>query len=229
MNDQDRLWPADNVERRLVADLIPYARNARTHTDEQVAQLAAAITEWGWTNSILLDEHDGIIAGHGRVLAARKLGIMQVPCIVARGWSNAQKRAYVLADNKLALNSGWDLDLLGSELKGLQEDGFEVGLVGFSDEELSELTMDPTEGLTDPDAAPPPGGTHRLRRGRHLVARATSCGVRKLDRSVGGGQGTGGRPPASHGHRSALRRELRPDLAAAGWGGFGGRSDGKGA
>jgi ParB-like chromosome segregation protein Spo0J len=93
----------------------PYARNSRTHTDEQVAQIAASIREFGWTNPVLLDEQDGIIAGHGRVLAARKLGAPTVPCIVLDGLTEAQKRAYVIADNKLALNAGWDEELLAIE------------------------------------------------------------------------------------------------------------------
>lgn len=151
----DRMpWPADKIERRPVAALVPYARNARTHSEAQVAQIAASIKEWGWTNPVLLDETGGIIAGHGRVMAARTLGIEEVPVMVASGWTDAQKRAYVLADNKLALNAGWDLTLLGSELRGLMDDGFEMGLVGFTDDELAELTLDPTEGLTDPDDAP---------------------------------------------------------------------------
>ena len=99
-------WPAATIERRKVADLIPYANNARTHSDEQVAQIAASIKEWGWTNPILIDEAGGIIAGHGRVMAARKLGINEVPVMIAKGWSKAQTKAYVLADNQLALNAG---------------------------------------------------------------------------------------------------------------------------
>jgi hypothetical protein len=109
-------WPADRVERRAVADLVPYARNARTHSDFQVGEIAASIREWGWTVPVLVDEAGGIIAGHGRVLAARKLGIETVPVMVAAGWTEAQRRAYVLADNKLALNAGWDTDLLKVEL-----------------------------------------------------------------------------------------------------------------
>lgn len=96
-------WPADAVERRPLAALTPYARNARTHSDGQVAEIAASIREWGWTMPVLVDEAGGIIAGHGRVLAAQSLGLTEVPVMVARGWSDAQKRAYVLADNKLAL------------------------------------------------------------------------------------------------------------------------------
>lgn len=97
-------WPADQVVRRPVAELVPYARNARTHSKEQVRQIAASIREFGWTNPILIDEASNIIAGHGRVLAADMLGVVEVPCVVARGWTDAQRRAYVLADN----NAGWD-------------------------------------------------------------------------------------------------------------------------
>lgn len=99
-------WPASKVELRKVSELVPYARNSRTHSDEQVSQLAASIREWGWTVPILVDEEGGLIAGHGRIMAAKKLGIAEVPAMVAQGWSEAQKRAYVLADNKLAENAG---------------------------------------------------------------------------------------------------------------------------
>ena len=125
-------WPADKVERRSVASLIPYARNARTHSDEQVSQIAASIREFGFTNPILVDAESGIIAGHGRVLAAKKLGLHDLPVMIADGWSEAQKRAYVLADNKLALNAGWDSDLLKIELDGLKALDFDLALTGFS-------------------------------------------------------------------------------------------------
>ncbi|MFO0271532.1 MAG: ParB/Srx family N-terminal domain-containing protein [Gemmatimonadota bacterium] len=139
-------WPADNVERRPVDRLIPYARNARTHSDEQVAQIAASMREWGWTVPILVDEADGIIAGHGRLLAARKLGLTDVPVVVARGWSEAQKRAYVLADNQLALNAGWDTELLKVELTALRDEfRFDVGLIGFSPGELAGLFDEPVD------------------------------------------------------------------------------------
>lgn len=147
-------WPADKVERRPVASLTPYARNARTHSPGQVDQIAASIREWGWTVPILVDETGGIIAGHGRVLAAHKLGLAEVPVMVAAGWTEAQKRAYVLADNKLALNAGWDADLLKVELQDLQSMGFEVPLIGFGDDELMALLADKTAGLTDPDEVP---------------------------------------------------------------------------
>jgi ParB-like chromosome segregation protein Spo0J len=146
-------WPADKVERRAVAALIPYARNARTHSREQVDQIAASIREWGWTVPVLIDDEGGIIAGHGRVLAAHKLAIAEVPVMVAAGWSEAQKRAYVLADNKLALNAGWDNDLLKIELGDLQAFDFDLGLIGFSADEIAGLTFD-RSGLTDPDEAP---------------------------------------------------------------------------
>ena len=145
-------WPADKVERRPIDALIPYANNARTHSDEQVAQIAASMREWGWTNPVLFDEAGMIIAGHGRVLAARKLGLDEVPVMVADGWTDAQKKAYVLADNQLALNAGWDAELLSTELKGLDELGFDLGLIGFGD--LDALLADKTEGLTDPDEVP---------------------------------------------------------------------------
>lgn len=135
-------WPADKVERRAVADLVPYARNARTHSDEQVGQIAASIKEWGWTVPVLVDEDGGIIAGHGRIMAAQKLSIDDVPCMVAGGWTEAQKRAYVLADNKLTLNGGWNDELLKLELKDLDEMGLDITLTGFSLDEMSDLFAD---------------------------------------------------------------------------------------
>lgn len=147
-------WPADKIVRVPVEALIPYARNARTHSDEQVAQIAASMREWGWTSPILIDENMGIIAGHGRVMAARKLGLSDVPAMIAKGWSEAQKRAYVLADNQLALNAGWDTGLLKIELGELHALDFDLGLIGFPN--LDALLADKTEGLTDPDDVPEP-------------------------------------------------------------------------
>jgi DNA modification methylase len=146
-------WPADKVERWPIAKLIPYARNARTHSEEQVSQIAASIREWGWTNPILVTEKGSIIAGHGRVLGARKLGLADVPVMVARGWSKAQIQAYGLADNKLALNAGWDEAMLALEIGELQELGFDIGLIGFTDTEIAALSEN-TVGLTDPDETP---------------------------------------------------------------------------
>lgn len=135
----DKQWPADKVERRPVADLVPYARNARTHSPEQVDQIAASIREWGWTTPVLVDESNEIIAGHGRILAAHKLKLATVPVMTAIGWTEAQKRAYVLADNKLALNAGWDMDLLKTELLDLDHLNFDLGLVGFNQDELANI------------------------------------------------------------------------------------------
>jgi hypothetical protein len=142
-------WPADKVERRKVADLIPYARNSRMHSDEQVGQIAASIKEWGWTVPVLIDPDGGLIAGHGRILAAQKLGIEDVPCMVAEGWTDAQKKAYVIADNKLTLNAGWDDEILKGELAELGEFDFDLSLIGFDADELSALMMEeplPNEG-----------------------------------------------------------------------------------
>lgn len=147
-------WPADKVRRRPVASLTPYARNARTHSEAQIGQIAASIREWGWTMPILVDEVGGIIAGHGRVLAAQRLGLKSVPTMEARGWSEAQKRAYVLADNKLTLNAGWDEELLRLELGDLKFSGFDLDLTGFSGDELAAYLSEETEGLTDPDEVP---------------------------------------------------------------------------
>src|SRR4051794_7204833 len=147
-------WPADKVERWPVDRLIPYARNARTHTPEQVDQIAASIKEWGWTNPVLVGEDNTLIAGHGRVLAARKLHIAEVPVMVATGWTEAQKKAYAIADNKLALNAGWDEALLGLEIGELDSIGFDIGLLGFTDTEIAALGAEDKLGLTDPDDVP---------------------------------------------------------------------------
>ena len=144
------------IEYRPIEALIPYARNSRTHSDAQVAQIAASIREFGWTNPVLVDGDNGIIAGHGRVLAARKLGFEQVPVIELAHLTESQKRAYVLADNKLAENAGWDDELLRIELEALQAAGFDLSLTGFADDELASLMAElaGNEGLTDDDAVP---------------------------------------------------------------------------
>jgi ParB/Sulfiredoxin domain len=140
---------------RPLGELIPYARNPRSHTDAQVAQIAASIREFGWTNPVLVDGANGIIAGHGRVLAARKLGLEQVPVIELAHMSEAQKRAYVLADNQLALNAGWDEALLRLELADLSDLAFDLSLIGFGPGELERLLAgDGRTGLTDDDQAP---------------------------------------------------------------------------
>lgn len=135
-------WPATNVELKPVNELLPYARNSRTHSPEQVSQIVRSIQQFGFTNPILCDEAGQIIAGHGRVMAAKKLSLTKVPVITARGWSEAQKKAYVIADNKLALNAGWDLEVLASEIKALDDMDFDLTLTGFSADELGDLIID---------------------------------------------------------------------------------------
>jgi len=147
------------VERKLewreIATLIPYARNSRTHSDEQVAQIAASIKEFGWTNPILVDGDNGIIAGHGRLAAARKLGHTQVPVIELAELTETQKKAYIIADNRLALNAGWDNEMLTIELNDLLADGFALDILGFDPKEIDALLEhEVVEGLTDEDAVP---------------------------------------------------------------------------
>jgi DNA modification methylase len=162
----------DAVEHWTLDRLISYARNARTHDDDQVAQIAASIVEFGWTNPILVDAEGGIVAGHGRLLAARKLGLDTVPVVVLGHLTPAQRRAYVIADNKLALNAGWNEELLSSELHALNGEGFDLGLTGFSDAELNALLAplgDETEADGDGDDAaddmPAPSRESVTRRG----------------------------------------------------------------
>src|SRR5271157_4902937 len=153
----ERVLRALVVERWPVDRLIPYIRNARTHTEEQVAQVAASIVEFGWTNPILVGADGVIIAGHARLLAARKLGMTEVPVIVLDHLSETQRRALVIADNRLAMNAGWDEEMLRVELESLQVDGFNLDIVGFSDEEIEALLQEPEEaraGNTDDDAVP---------------------------------------------------------------------------
>lgn len=140
---------------RRASELIPYALNSRTHSDDQISQVAASIQEFGFTNPILIDDQCGIIAGHGRLMASKKLGLEQVPTITLLGLSAAQKKAYVIADNKLALNAGWDTTALTAELERLQELEFDLDLIGFDADELAQL-LEPeqVEGLTDEDDVP---------------------------------------------------------------------------
>src|SRR6202451_3778766 len=122
-----------SIELWLIEKLIPFARNPRTHSEAQIAQIATSIAEFGFNNPILVDSKAGIIAGHGRLLAARKLGLTEVPVIVLDHLTEAQKRAYIIADNQLALNAGWDEDLLRAELAALREENFDLSLLGFED------------------------------------------------------------------------------------------------
>jgi len=124
---------------KQTSELMPYARNSRTHSEQQVAQIAAAIREFGWTNPILIKSDNTVIAGHGRLMAAKEIGMLKVPCIVLDNLSDEQCRALVIADNKLALNAGWDMDILISELSELKDLDFDFEIIGFSDEELNSI------------------------------------------------------------------------------------------
>jgi DNA modification methylase len=140
------------VEYRKIETLIPYARNPRTHTETQIAKIAASIVEFGWTQPILVDGDNGIIAGHGRLAAARKLGLAEVPVIELSRLTPAQKRAYVIADNRLALDAGWDEELLSLELAELSEAGYDLAMTGFSNEEIEELLVGAEQALQDENA-----------------------------------------------------------------------------
>jgi site-specific DNA-methyltransferase (adenine-specific) len=144
------------IEKRLLTDLIPYINNSRKHSDDQVSQIAASIKEFGWTNPILVDGENGIIAGHGRIMAAKKLGMTEVPVIELAHLSKEQRKALIIADNKLALNSDWDTNLLAIELKDLQDLGFDLNLTGFDGMELANLLQpEQVDGLTDENEIPP--------------------------------------------------------------------------
>lgn len=144
---------AQQVEQIPVSDLIPYARNARTHSEQQVAQIAGSIQEFGFCNPVLIDGQNSIIAGHGRVLAAGRLKLETVPCIRLTHLSDAQRRAYILADNRIALNSGWDTEMLANELSDLHADDLDLGLLGFEPEELEKLSGFDIEAAEPPELA----------------------------------------------------------------------------
>lgn len=177
---------------KAVDDLIPYVNNSRTHSEEQVTQVASSIKEFGFTNPILLDGESGIIAGHGRLMAAKKLGMTEVPTIELSHLSEAQKKAYVIADNKLALNAGWDNEILALELKDLADLGYDLGLTGFDPDEIEALNpVQLNEGLTDDDEAPPiplepktkPGDIYKM--GKHRLMCGDSTSIEHLERLCG--------------------------------------------
>jgi site-specific DNA-methyltransferase (adenine-specific) len=182
-----------NITQRNVSELIPYARNSRTHSEEQVAQIAASIKEFGWTNPILVDGEGVIIAGHGRLMAARKLGYTQVPTIELKDLTETQKKAYIIADNRLALNAGWDNEMLTIELNELLADGFALDILGFDTKELDAL-LEPEmlEGLTDEDAVPDVpeepntklGDIYLL--GKHRLMCGDSCSLTDMDKLCDG-------------------------------------------
>lgn len=193
--------PALKVKYLPLDSLVPYLRNARTHSDEQVAQLAASITAFGWTNPILVDEKGGVIAGHGRLRAAQSLGMGEVPTICLPGLTEAQRRALVLADNKLALNAGWDDDILATELDALRDDDFDVSLLGFSRQELNDL-------IGTPNTGPPPIDPQSGYKEQYGV-------IAVCEREVSGAGKYGDRVKAAYFHTShpglcsALRRDKR--------------------
>ena len=149
-NQQD----GQQIERVPLEALVPYARNSRTHSEAQVAQIAASIREFGFTNPVLIDKDGGIIAGHGRVMAARKLGLKDVPCIALGHLTAAQRKAYIIADNRLALNAGWDEEMLRLELSELADAGFDLELTGFTQEEIDALGADGTASEEPTEDAP---------------------------------------------------------------------------
>lgn len=180
---------------RKVSELIPYARNARTHSDEQIERIADSIQEFGWTNPILIDGESGIIAGHGRVLAARKLGLEKVPTIELSGLSEAQKRAYIIADNRLALDAGWDEEMLKLEFAELEKLGFELSKTGFSDEEIKEMMADldrEVDGVEDVETPEPPKNPKTKRGeiwilGTHRLMCGDSTSIEDVKEVMGGG------------------------------------------
>lgn len=186
------------IEYMPLSDLLPYARNARTHSDAQVGQIAASIKEFGFTNPILISPDRDIIAGHGRALAAAKLGLEAVPCIRLGHLTETQRKAYVIADNRLALNAGWDSAMLSLELLDLKADDFDLDLLGFDGKELEKLlapTVEGTEGLTDPDDVPEqadtrckPGDLWVL--GNHRLLCGDSTNVQHVERLMGGKKAT---------------------------------------
>ena len=150
-----RPWPAERIEYWALERLIPYASNARLHSEADIDKLAAAIGKWGWTSPVVVDEEGNLLAGHGRARAAAKLGLTSIPVIVANGWSQEEKRAYRLADNQLAARASWDFDLLGHELQELGFGGIDLGLIGFEPDQLETILAGlGSSGLTDPDSIP---------------------------------------------------------------------------
>lgn len=132
-------WAAQAVEKRSVQELIPYDRNPKIHSEQQIQQIAESIREWGWTVPVVIDEAGNVLAGHGRLFAAQSIGIEEVPCVVASNWSEQQKKAYIIADNKVQENSSWDFSLLSEEINNLSENGFSLEKLGLSEADVSLL------------------------------------------------------------------------------------------
>lgn len=185
-----------------MGELLPYARNARTHSDTQVSQLAASIKEFGFNNPVAIDADGMILCGHGRVMAAQKLGMTEIPTVCLSHLSDTQKKAYILADNKLALNAGWDNDMLKVELEDLKFSNFDLDLVGFSTEELDEIMNQEEEPEVEDDdytVAVPQEPKAKLGEiyilGKHRLMCGDSTSIQDVEKLMGGG-GVSGRPPA---------------------------------
>lgn len=212
------------ITTKLVTELIPYVKNSRTHSDDQVAQIAASIKEFGWTNPILVDGDNGIIAGHGRLMAARKLGYKEVPTIELKDLTETQKKAYIIADNRLALNAGWDNEMLTIELNDLLADGFALEILGFDTKELNAL-LEPEviEGLTDEDAVPdvPEEPTTKLgdiyQLGNHRLMCGDSTSIDAVDKLMKGARASFcfTSPPYNLGKSVALRNGARKGADSA--------------
>jgi len=220
MRDLDVVWQS-------VTALTPYARNSRTHSDEQVAQVAASIKEFGWTNPILIDEEGSIIAGHGRLQAAQRLGESNVPTITLTGLTDAQKRAYVIADNKLALNAGWDNEMLAVEIGELIDEGFNLDLTGFGADEIDSLLANGNkidEGLIEDDEVPELqedtvsklGDVWML--GRHRLVCGDSCSSEVIDKLMEGDRADMVfTDPPYKGWRTDLCRDVSARVACHTW------------
>jgi DNA modification methylase len=188
------LRSTEKIESVTIDRLIPYANNSRKHSDQQIAQIAGSIKEFGFNNPVLIDKDYGIIAGHGRVLAARKLDLKEVPCIRLEHLTETQKKAFIIADNKIALNADWDQELLTIELDALLADGFAMEILGFDAEELQAALdpVTPTEGLTDEDAVPEAseepktklGDIYQL--GRHRLMCGDSTSIDAVEKMLDG-------------------------------------------
>lgn len=189
MNAEAR-WPASEVILRPIEELRPNASNPRTHSARQIEQIAASIRQWGFTMPLLCDEDGALIAGHGRLEAARVVGLARVPTMIARGWTPAQKRAYMIADNQLALSASWDDPLLASEMQALVDDAFDMNLLGFTDAQLSQLTAPP--GRADEDDTPEPPETaitqpgQLVKLGEHRVYCGDATRAEDVEHALGG-------------------------------------------
>lgn len=204
---------------RKVGELVPYVNNARTHSDGQVAQICASIREYGWTNPVLIDENGMIIAGHGRVMAAQRMKMDEVPCIVLSGLTEAQKKAYVIADNKMALNAGWDDEKLKLELENLKELDFDLELTGFDSDELDQLlSLDDIDSLPeDIDEVPEPpkeaksrlGDIYKL--GNHRLMCGDSTKLEDIEKLMDGNKAdmVFTDPPYGYNHQSNMRKKTK--------------------